>query len=76
MGASKKEASHARPLSQFHIIEEPFYLSKEEDDARIKRLARKILVCIEMAEKEKHCSKQQPSLDELLGSGEKDIFEI
>ena len=49
----------------FEITFEPVYLPKEEDDARIKRLSRQIIACIERARRERARGKkdQQPEND-------------
>lgn len=49
------------PKSQQHGFEitfEPVYLPKDEDDARIKRLSKQILACIERSRQERRRAKK------------------
>jgi len=55
---------------ELKITEHPFYISKEENDARVKRLAAKIWDCIVQMDFER--GRKKPSVDELLN--QKDLL--
>ena len=62
-------------LGDLPIIFEPVYLTEDEDDARIKRLSKQIIACVERAKQERKKSQSRlPSGTDCFSKNYDEIF--
>ena len=71
-----REAKPSKTLTDFTVTFEPIFLPEEEDNERIKRLAKQILECIERAKRERGKIKDgiKDFADKIFGPDYDEVF--
>jgi hypothetical protein len=72
MGKPNSAQTHATSRPELKVVFEPYYLSSEEDDERIRRLAKKILACVHASKRRKNSggNKESEDVSQILGERE------